>query len=170
MSTKTSKPLNERDTQPDANPDPLTGEHGSHPIGTGLGSAGAAAAGAAVGAAVGGPVGAVAGGIVGAVAGGAAGHAAGEALDPTVETDYWRENYQSRPYYKRGTSFSDYEPAYRYGWESAVSPAAQRLTFEDFEPTLARDWRFARGEAPNEWADVKGAARDAWDRVRARRS
>ena len=34
-----------RNDKPDANRDPLTGEPGSHPIGTGIGSAGGAAAG-----------------------------------------------------------------------------------------------------------------------------
>lgn len=72
---------------PDSNPanrDPLTGEPGSHPIGTGIGSAGGAAAGAAIGGAVGGPAGALVGGAVGAVAGGATGHAVGEGANPTV--------------------------------------------------------------------------------------
>src|SRR5450830_1070497 len=72
-----------------ANPDPITGEPGSHPVGTGVGSAGGAAAGVAVGAVVGGPVGALVGGVAGAVIGGGAGHAAGGAANPTVEKQYW---------------------------------------------------------------------------------
>ena len=67
-----------------ANRDPLTGEPGSHPIGTGLGSAGGAAAGAAIGSVVAGPAGALVGGAVGAVAGGATGHAVGESANPTA--------------------------------------------------------------------------------------
>ncbi len=66
-----------------ANRDPLTGEPGSHPLGTGIGSAGGAAAGAALGAAVGGPAGALVGGTVGAVAGAVTGHVAGEGAKPT---------------------------------------------------------------------------------------
>jgi phage tail tape-measure protein len=72
---------------PDSNPanrDPLTGEPGSHPVGTGIGSAGGAAAGAAIGGAAAGPVGALVGGAVGAVAGGATGHAVGESANPTA--------------------------------------------------------------------------------------
>ena len=114
--------MDHRDTNPDSNRDPLTGEPGSHTGGTGVGAAGGAVAGAAVGGAVGGPVGAVVGGAVGAVAGGAAGHAAGEALDPTVEDRYWRENYSRRPYFRSGKSYSEFEPVYRYGWESASRP------------------------------------------------
>ena len=94
----------------DLNRDPITGEPGSHPVGTGLGSAGGAAAGAAIGA-LGGPIGSLIGGIIGAVAGGAAGHTAGEAVDPTGEADYWRSHHKS-------DDWNDFHPAYKYGWES----------------------------------------------------
>ncbi|MBD0341003.1 MAG: hypothetical protein ICV61_08960, partial [Microcoleus sp. Co-bin12] len=45
--------------EPDANLDPISGEKGAHPVGTGIGAASAGATGAAIGGAVGGPVGAV---------------------------------------------------------------------------------------------------------------
>ena len=64
----------------DLNEDPITGEPGSHPVGTGLGAAGGAAAGAALGTAVGGPIGTVVGGIIGAVTGGLAGKDVAENL------------------------------------------------------------------------------------------
>lgn len=67
------------------NRDPLTDAPGSHPLGTGIGSAGGAAAGAAIGGAVAGPAGVLVGGAVGAVAGGVTGHAAAEAANPTTE-------------------------------------------------------------------------------------
>src|SRR5215207_11085068 len=109
-------------TAPDANPDPITGAPGSHPIGTGVGAAGGGAAGAAIGAAVSGPaapVGAAIGAVVGAVAGGLAGKGAAEAVNPTNEDAYWRENYSTRPYYESGYSYDeDYRPAYEYGWQS----------------------------------------------------
>ncbi len=59
--------------EPDANLDPLSGETGAHPVGTGIGAASAGAAGAAIGGAIGGPVGAVVGAVVGAFSGGLAG-------------------------------------------------------------------------------------------------
>jgi phage tail tape-measure protein len=148
-----------------ANRDPITGEPGSHPVGTGLGSAGGAAAGAAVGAAVGGPVGAMVGGVAGAVAGGAAGHAAGEALDPTVEIAYWRSVYVTRPYYRKDRKFDDLEPAYRYGWERAADSKAEQR-FEEVESELERTWPTARGNSPYAWQEVRDAARDSWTRVR----
>jgi phage tail tape-measure protein len=150
-----------------ANPDPITGEHGSHPVGTALGSAGGAATGAAIGAAMGGPVGAAVGGVIGAVAGGAAGHAAGEALDPTAEANYWRSAYGTRPYTREDRRFEDFEPAYRQGWESAVTVAAER-TFDDVENELERTWPTVRGSSRVEWEDARAAARDSWERVRAR--
>jgi hypothetical protein len=48
----------------DLNPDPITGEPGSHPIGTGLGAGGGALAGAAIGS-VAGPLGTAAGAVIG---------------------------------------------------------------------------------------------------------
>src|SRR5829696_8613217 len=92
-------------TAPDANPDPITGAPGSHPIGTGVGAAGMGAAGAAIGAAVSGPaapIGAAVGAVVGAVAGGLAGKGVAEVVNPTAEEEYWRDNYQNRPYVRQG--------------------------------------------------------------------
>jgi phage tail tape-measure protein len=102
---------NERHTR-DANRDPLTGEPGAHPVGTGIGAAaGGTAAGAAAGVA-GGSAGAVVGGIVG----GLAGKAAGEAIDPTREDAYWKNNYKREAYYDSSLSYDDYSPAYRTGY------------------------------------------------------
>ncbi|MEO8053735.1 MAG: hypothetical protein ABI768_01180 [Acidobacteriota bacterium] len=150
----------------DANRDPITGEPGSHPVGTGLGSAGGAAGGAAIGAVVAGPVGAVVGGVVGALAGGAAGHAMGEAIDPTVEAAYWRSAYAKKPYYRADRKFEDYEPAYRQGWESAATAEPGRK-FEDVESDLERTWPSYRGSSRVDWSDARKAAQDSWERVRA---
>src|SRR5687768_6817048 len=93
----------------DRNEDPITGEPGSHPVGTGLGAAvGGAAAGAAAGA-VGGPVGAVVGAVAGGVAGGLGGKALAENIDPTVESEYWRSNYSTRPYADKSIDYNHLE-------------------------------------------------------------
>ncbi|MEO6325417.1 MAG: hypothetical protein ABIT01_10955 [Thermoanaerobaculia bacterium] len=151
---------------PDANRDPISGEPGSHPVGTGIGSAGGAAAGAGIGAVLGGPIGAIVGGVVGAVAGGAAGHVAGEALDPTVEQGYWRQNYASRPYAKSTSSYDDYEPAYRYGWESAGHPDYNGRSWDEVESELGRKWESVRGTSRHAWDEAKAATRDSWNRIR----
>ena len=154
------------DPTPDANRDPLTGEPGSHPSGAGVGAAGGAATGAAIGAAVGGPVGAAVGGIAGAVAGGAAGHAVAEGLDPTVEDAYWGKTYNTRPYYRPGRTYEEYQPAYRYGWESASRAEYRNRQFDEVESDLERGWETARGKTREGWRDVREATRDAWNRVR----
>src|SRR5436305_12601800 len=127
----------------DANRDPVTGEPGAHPVGTGVGAAvggaaagvlGGAAAGAVSGSAAAGPVGTVVGAVVGGVAGGLAGKGIAESIDPTAEDAYWRENYKTRPYYDSATSYDDYRPAYQYGWE-ARSRYGDR-TFDEIEPDL----------------------------------
>jgi hypothetical protein len=149
----------------DANRDPITGEPGSHPVGTGVGSAGGAAVGAAIGAPFG-PLGLLIGGTIGAVAGGAAGHAAGERIDPTYETEYWRNEHRNRPYYDQSFDYdNDYAPAYRYGVESRERHRDR--TWDDrLENDLSTDWEGgAKGKSRLKWEQAKQAARDAWNRT-----
>ena len=145
-----------------SNPDPITGEPGSHPIGTGLGAAGGAAVGMAIGA-VGGPVGAAIGATAGAIVGGLAGHSAAEAIDPTVEDAYWRDSFADREYVEPGSSFDVYSDAYRTGYEGRNRYTGQ--TFDEAESALAADYRNSRGSAALGWDRAKHAARDAWNRV-----
>jgi hypothetical protein len=106
MSTK-KNPEKTTDLPPEGNrnPDPITDAPGSHPIEAGIGAAiGGAASGTAVGS-VAGPVGTAIGAAVGAVAGGYAGKGLGELIDPTTEDNWLRENFQSRPYVRKGETF-----------------------------------------------------------------
>lgn len=145
-----------------ANRDPITGEPGAHPVGTGLGAAGGAAAGAAIGMAAG-PPGAFVGGLIGAIAGGAAGHGIAESVDPTAEDAYWREHHQNEPYYDKGYSYADYEPAYRMGYQRY--PQFQGRQYEDAERDLEREWEQARGDSRLDWERARPAARAGWHRV-----
>ena len=154
----------------DLNADPITGEPGSHPVGTGLGATGGAAAGAAIGA-VAGPVGSLVGGVIGAIAGAAAGHAAGEAVNPTEEEAYWRENYTNTSYYQSTAAQHpdldydrDYSTAYRVGYENRAH-YNQTHRFEDAESDLSRKWDEVKGESRLKWEQAKDATRDAWDRA-----
>jgi hypothetical protein len=159
-----------RGVDPDAgeNRDPITGEPHSHPAATAVGAASGAAGCAAMGGAVGGPIGSVIGGSIGAVVGAASGHAAGEVLDPREESHYWSVAHRSRPYYEEGIDYGDYEPAYRYGWESAARPEFHGRRFEEAEDDLARGWVAARGNCRRDWDFARHPARDAWERIRAR--
>ncbi|HEY2158746.1 MAG TPA: hypothetical protein VGH33_24150 [Isosphaeraceae bacterium] len=145
------------------NSDPLSGEKGAHPVGTGLGAAAGGAAAGAAGGAIAGPAGAAVGAVIGAVAGGLAGKGVAENIDPTVEGTYWRDQYKSRPYYEKGHEFDYYEPAYRYGWESRGRYADR--SFDEVESDLGRGWEKVRGHSKMTWDKARHATRDAWDRI-----
>ena len=148
------------------NRDPITGETGSHPIGTAVGGLGGAAAGAAIGA-IGGPLGMLIGGAIGAIAGGLGGHAAGEAIDPTIEDTYWNDNYSQTSYYKEGYDYgTDYQPAYAVGYANrAKHPVG--TTFDSVESDLERSWNEVKGNSRLAWADAKEAIRDGWEKTDA---
>lgn len=146
----------------DANPDPITGKAGSHPVGTGLGAVGGGAAGAAIGA-VGGPIGAGIGLVVGAVAGGLGGKGVAEMIDPTVEDAYWREEFSKTPYVEEGEPYETYQPAYRTGYEGYTRYPGKK--YEEVESDLERDYETSRGNSTLSWGKAKSATRDAWHRV-----
>lgn len=147
----------------DTNPDPITGAHGAHPVGVGVGSALAGAAAGAAGGAVAGPAGAVVGAVVGGVAGGLGGKAAAEAIDPTVEDTYWRDEYAKRPYYEKDVPYETYAPAYRHGWESRAR--YRDRSFDAAEADLRREWETSNHGSNLNWEKAKLATRDAWHRV-----
>ena len=147
----------------DTNPDPITGAHGAHPVGVGLGTAVAGAAAGAAGGAVAGPAGAIVGAVVGGVAGGLGGKAAAEAIDPTVEDNYWRDEYANRPYYEASVPYDTYAPAYRHGWESR--DRYRDRDFDAAEADLRSDWEKSKYNSSLKWEKAKLATRDAWHRV-----
>ncbi len=155
-----------------ANPDPITGEPGSHPFGTGTGALTAGAAGAAIGAAIGGPIGAplgaVIGGVVGAMGGGYAGKGIAESINPTEENAFWESNYQGASYHEKDYDYTDYAPAYRTGYEGFSRHAASGRDYKDVEGDLERDYTQNRGSSRLEWDKAKSATRDAWDRLKGK--
>lgn len=153
------------DDNRDANLDPISGEPGAHPVGTGVGAASAGAVGTAIGGAVGGPVGAVVGAVVGSVVGGLAGKNAAENINPTVEDEYWQNNHTSRPYYDKTHDYNEYQPAYRAGYEGYGRYGTTGRTYEDAEPDLRSGYEKDRGGAGLAWDKAKYAAKDAWHRV-----
>ena len=151
---------------PDLNPDPITGEKGAHPVGTGIGAAvggvGGAAAGAAAGALTGAvatgpaaPIGGVIGAVVGAVAGAYAGKGVAENVKPTKEDAYWRENSTEGNYDR-------YRPAYEFGWQSHANYPGR--SFSEVEDDLQRDWEENKGNSKLTWLEARDACRDAWNR------
>ncbi|HLO48878.1 MAG TPA: hypothetical protein VK211_10730 [Kamptonema sp.] len=151
--------------EPDANLDPISGEPGAHPVGTGIGAGAAGAAGAAIGGVLGGPVGAVVGAAVGAVAGGLVGKGTAESFNPTEEEAYWQENYSTRPYAEAGVAYDNYEPAYRTGYEGYTRYGTAGRSFDEIESDLQNHYETNRGQSNLSWEKAKYAARDAWDKV-----
>ena len=107
-------------------------------------------------------MGAVVGGIVGAAVGGLAGRGVAELINPTVEDEYWRTNFASRPY-ASGQTYETYQPAYRYGWESYGRNAGRK--FDEVEADLQRGWDKTEHSAKLGWDKAKDATRDAWHRI-----
>ncbi|MGH9360677.1 MAG: hypothetical protein ACRD2T_02080, partial [Thermoanaerobaculia bacterium] len=110
------------------------------------------------------PVGALVGGTIGAIVGGLAGHGVAEQVSPTVEDAYWREHHKGRGYVEGNRSYEDYQPAYRYGWES-WGKHGSRDWDEKLERDLERGWEKARDKSSLTWEQARPATRDAWDRL-----
>ena len=157
--------------QPDANRDPITGEPGSHPVGTTVGAAAAGTAGAIVGA-LGGPVGIVVGTALGVAAGAAVGRNAAETVNPTVidiEPEL-RDTFANRPYASSG-SYEDYRGAYAFGAQQRSQFDTTRAWDDELETQLRSSWEQHPDAAHRNWDEVRPAVRDAWgtadERLRA---
>jgi hypothetical protein len=83
--------------------------------------------------------------------------------DWTDEDAYWRSNYHTRPYASSERSYADYQSGYRYGYDSAHRYADQN--WDEVEPYLSRDWSTYEHRGTSTWEQIKGAVRDAWDRI-----
>ena len=146
----------------DVNPDPITGEPGAHPVGTGIGAVSGAATGAAMGAA-GGPVGAIIGGVAGAVTGGLIGKGVEEYFDPTEEAAYWRDNYRSSSAYDPSMSYEDMEPAYRTGYTGFGKYYGNGNRFEDVEHNIRGDYEGSGSRLGYDKA--RNSIKEAYDRL-----
>lgn len=133
-----------------------------HSIGEGSGAVAGAIAGAAVGS-VAGPIGTVVGAIAGGALGAKGGGAIAEAVNPTAYNSHFESNYQSAPYYKAGNEWKDYQPAYKYGYDTYGQYQGQR--FEDVETNLEQNWNATKADSRLAWSDAKGAVRDGWHHI-----
>ena len=133
-----------------------------HSLGEGTGAVAGAVTGAAVGTAAG-PVGTVVGAIAGGMLGAKAGGSIAEAVNPTEYNKYFESNYRNAPYYSAGRDWNDYEPAYKYGYDTYGQYQGRR--FEDVESDLERGWDKTKANSRLAWADARGAVRDGWHYV-----
>ena len=89
-------------------------------------------------------------------------------MQPTdwdAHDEYWRDNYGARPYTKADRAYEYYQPAYKYGHESAFFYGG-RAWDQEVESDLARGWEQARGTSTCTWDEVREAVRDAYERAR----
>ena len=133
-----------------------------HSIGEGTGAVTGAVTGAAVGTAAG-PVGTVVGAIAGGVLGAKAGGAVAEAVNPTEYNDHFKNSYQSTAYYNSSRDWNDYEPAYKYGYDTYGQYRGQK--FEDVESDLERNWDTTKANSRLAWTEARGAVKDGWHHI-----
>ncbi len=149
--------------QPNTNPDPITGEHGSHPVGTGVGAAGGGLTGAAIGAAVGGPAGAAIGAVVGGVVGAFSGRGIAEAVNHTDEEKHWRERHHEQEWADSNSNYEHFAPAYKTGYEGATKYAGRH--YHEIETDLARDYEKNDAHPAIPWDRARPAVKAAWHRL-----
>jgi hypothetical protein len=78
------------------------------------------------------------------------------------EDKWWKQNFSSRPY-ASGRNYSDYQPAYRYGYESGRHHMGRN--WNDVESDLRTGWGKYEGRGESTWESVKDAVKDAWNRI-----
>ena len=130
-----------------------------HSIGEGTGAATGAISGAAIGS-VAGPVGSLVGAVVGAVVGAKAGGVVAEAVNPTEYNDHFKQTYASAPYYRTGTEWKDYQPAYQYGYDRYNKYPGRK--FDEVQNELQKDWEATQTDSKIAWNDAREAVRDSW--------
>jgi len=65
----------------------------------------------------------------------------------------------------KGASYTEYEPAYRYGYELGTNERYRGRDWVALEADARRDWE---ARHPNTWERFKDAIRYGWDKVRSR--
>jgi hypothetical protein len=84
--------------------------------------------------------------------------------DFATYSDDFRKHYVTA-FGDRGTAYTDYEPAYRYGYELGTNERYRGRDWTALEADARRDWE---GRHPSTWERFKDAIRYGWDKVRAR--
>jgi uncharacterized protein (TIGR02271 family) len=82
----------------------------------------------------------------------------------TTYSDDFRQHYVTA-FGDRGAAYTDYEPAYRYGYELGTNERYRGRDWAALEADARRDWE---ARHPSTWDRFKDAIRYGWDKVRAR--
>lgn len=78
----------------------------------------------------------------------------------------FQRNFEST-FAKRGLTYEQYDPAYRYGYSLGGDPRYSRGDWSTIEPEARREWE-SRYAKVGPWDQFKDAVRYAWDKVRGR--
>jgi hypothetical protein len=77
--------------------------------------------------------------------------------------EHWQKQYKKEPYYDAKYTWDDFDPAYRYAYDSQQRHATRH--FADVEDQLAAGWDRAKGKSRLAWNDAKAAVRSGWDSI-----
>lgn len=85
----------------------------------------------------------------------------------TFADNWWRDNYSTLDGLQADRGYDYYQPAFRYGWESAGQHRGRQ--FADVENNLSTGWsssaRTGGSRQDARWDDVRHAVRHAFDRA-----
>ena len=84
------------------------------------------------------------------------------------QSTYWRQQFQSEPYYQQGQKFENYEQAYRTGEQGRAQYGSQNQDFQVNEQNLRSDYENNTRGQKNAMSWDQGASqacRAAWDRA-----
>jgi uncharacterized protein (TIGR02271 family) len=84
--------------------------------------------------------------------------------DFATYTDDFRTHYGTA-FGNTGVAYTEYEPAYRYGYELGMNERYRGRDWSALETDARRDWE---ARHPSTWERFKDAIRYGWDKVRAR--
>lgn len=87
------------------------------------------------------------------------------AIDERLQVQYWKNVHSRRPYYDNSFNFdTDYEPIYRFGWETRKWFYDKH--FEEVEELLYHAWmRSVAHQTKVSWSLARMIILDAWQNV-----
>ena len=73
---------------------------------------------------------------------------------------HFSDRYLGSPYYSAGRAWSDYAPAYAFGYDTYAR--FQHRRFEDVETELQQAWMDAHGQSRLIWPEARRAVLETW--------
>ncbi len=103
------------------------------------------------------------GGVAGAVAGAYGGRQIADAIYPPEEEQYWREHHGEEEWAEKDSSYEQYAPAYRSGYEAFSKYPGKG--YEEVEPEIEREYEQSDANRVVSWARARPALKAAWRRA-----